>query len=44
MPVDYKCDVGQARQLNEDNVLCLILAVEFGSNRQSAGLFIVAEV
>lgn len=43
MQVDYKCDVGQARQLNEDSVLCLMFDVEFGSNRQSAGLFIVAD-
>lgn len=43
MQVDYKCDVGRARQLNEDSVLCLMFDVEFGSQRQSAGLFIVAD-
>ena len=43
MQVNYKCDVGQARQLNEDSVLCLTFDVEFGANRQSAGLFIVAD-
>jgi serine/threonine protein phosphatase PrpC len=43
MQVDYKCDVGKARQLNEDSVLCLMFDVEFGADRQSAGLFIVAD-
>lgn len=43
MDVSYKSDIGCARHLNEDRVLCVTLNIGSGSSTLSTGLFVVAD-
>jgi serine/threonine protein phosphatase PrpC len=43
MQIGYKCDVGRARRINEDSLLCLKFDAQFGTGIHAAALFLVAD-